>query len=174
MSTSELPTPPKSGYELSLALKVNPTEGVEVALFPGTVEEAELGEPFRWSVKSRAMPVWGILASWGRRLLDLVVEPSEDVKWWKVKQYAKAAGANLVPVRYEGPIVEIPERYFEPGTVLGVRLYSAGPWFWPLEKPAITVPEHTELQTMADKLNILKGYTTDAGKSNEGTASGGA
>lgn len=158
----DLSSQPKNGYDLATALAVDIGEGVEVGLFPGTVEEAELGEPFRWSIKGRAMPVWGILGSWGRRLLDLVVEPSEDVKWWKVKQYAKAVGADLVPVRYEGPIVEIPERYFEPGTVLGVRLYSAGPWFWPLEKPAITVPEHTELQTMADKLNILKGYATDS------------
>lgn len=173
MSTTDLSSQPKNGYDLATALAVGITEGVEVALFPGTVEEAELGEPFRWSVKGSAMPVWGILASWGRRLLDLVVEPSEDVKWWKVKQYAKATGANLVPVRYEGPIVEIPEKYFTPGTVLGVRLYSAGPWFWPLEKPDITVPEHGELQTMADKLNILKGYTNDS-ESDKGTTTGGA
>ncbi len=151
MTTDPVKLPrPNNGLELAQALGVESNEGVQVALFPDTVEDVSLtGESFDWDKNVRAWGLVGNLGPWGPRLLDVVTEPDVDVKWWKVREFAKTNGFDHVPIRWEGAVVDIPDRYFAPGTILGVRMYNHGPWFWPLEQPTISEAADPEVDTIA-------------------------
>jgi hypothetical protein len=155
--------PPANGFELAKALGVEHNEGVQIALFPDKVEKVALtGDSHGWDPGVQAWGLIGHLGPWGDRLLDVVTEPEVDVKWWKVVEFARANGYDHVPIRWAGAIIDIPARYFEEGTILGVRLYNHGPWFWPLERPLVTEeadPEDGLVENTVDQLNRMKGYT---------------
>lgn len=145
---------PKNAFELAKQLEVPLDEGVVVALFPEKLEEVSVtAEEFNGSVG-----IIGKLGPWGPRLLDLDDTATPEVKWWRVKEFAKMNGYDLIPTRYEGPIGEIPDRYFNEGTILGVRFYQTGPWFWPLEQPKVETEEGERLSDVVDTLNAKGGY----------------
>lgn len=145
---------PANAFELAKHLEVPMDEGVVVALFPDKVEEVTVtAEEFNGCVG-----IIGKLGPWGPRLLDLDDPKTEEVKWWRVKEFAKMNGYDLIPTRYEGPIGEIPDRFFNEGTILGVRFYQTGPWFWPLEQPAVETEDAAQLEDVVDALNTKHGY----------------
>jgi hypothetical protein len=145
---------PKSGYHLAELLKCDINDGVEMALFPEPVTSGRLGTSFRYNDTTTAWPVFADLGPWGERLLDIVTDPAEDVKWWKVRMFAKENGYNLPPSRYSGPISTIPDKYFNPEAHMGIRFYGGGPWFWPFS-PA----EEVESAVRSDDAK-----TADSGK----------
>lgn len=154
MSIEQLPDykAPENASELIRALGCDPNEGVQIALFPEAVTNVEMaGEPFRYDPDTEAYGIVGDLGPWGKRLLDLVTDPPTPVKWWKVVDLGRERGLDMVPIRWYGAISDIPDRYFQPGTILGIRFYNEGPWFWPLEKPQIQSTEEKEM------LDVLKG-----------------
>lgn len=159
---------PENAWELVKALGCEPTEGVIIALFPKEVTEVALtGEKYAWDEHTDA---WGIIGDlggdWGERLLELATEPKVAVKWWKVREFAQRYGFNLVPDRWNGAIQDIPQQYFEANDEgerphLGIRFYSEGPWFWPLESPKIELeedPDDAKIKRAIENLNVLKGF----------------
>jgi hypothetical protein len=76
-----------------------------------------------------------------RRLLDLD-GPRARTRWWKVVAYARSEGLDTIPVRYDGPAADIPERFLteHPGEVVLLRLASSGPWHV-LERRPLPPPE---------------------------------
>lgn len=138
---------PRNGHELAQSIGSAEDEGVQVALFPCEPTEAALGEEFAYAPGVMAQAVFAELGYWGRRLLDIILlDSNKGVKWWKVREYGKSIKAPFVPVNWQGPIVEIPDKYFVPE--LGVRFFNAGPWFWPVKG------SHLE-----DNLAVLRGLT---------------
>lgn len=164
MLPDEKPGQPKNAFELMTALGVKPDEGVQVAVFPDKVEEVALtGAEHPWGKSAKAWGVLGKLGPWGDRLLDVATSDDSPVKWWQVVEFARQNGYDTVPVRYSGPISEIPDSFFEKGYVLGVRFYNEGPWFWPLEQPVVTEAvseEEATLHSAVDILNAKAGYDT--------------
>lgn len=145
MNEAEAPAPlpkPTSGLELARLLQVDLDAGVIVAVFPDTIDEVVTQEVAVLDRKGNPMHI--VLADvpgWGRRVIDLVSERNQPVRWWQVREAARIAGINEIPTRYEGPIGEIPDRYFTAGYVLGVRFYRHGPLFFPLEQPRIAAED---------------------------------
>lgn len=130
--------PPTSGSELAQQIGCRPDEGVIVALLTERIEKVTTREVPYVDKKGRPMylvEAW--MVGWGRRVLDLVSEGNERVKWWRVKEACDAGKGQMIPVRWQGPISEIPEKYFDPRNTLLVRFYGFGPSFFPLEKPVI-------------------------------------
>lgn len=123
----------KSGSELATLTGMDANEGVIVSVYPEKVLSGELGDEFVYEQGVQGFPVFADLGPWGKRLIDIVTEPAVAVKWWKVRDYAREHGVNLVPERWQGAVTEIPEQYFTNDYVLGIRLYNEGPWFWPKE-----------------------------------------
>lgn len=122
---------PRRGSELADSIKAPMDTGVVVAIFPGQVT-------LRQEAFQGLMALFGTMGKAGERLLDVQGAKSENMRWWLVTRAASYFKCDLVPVVWSGAISEIPERYFAPGTYLGVRFYRHGPWFWPLEQPEIT------------------------------------
>lgn len=123
---------PKSGFELAESIGADRTEGVQIALFPSEPTEEALGPEFAYAPGVIGRAVIATFADWGPRVLDIVLEGSnKGVKWWKVRDYAKDTKQSVVPVSWQGPIVDIPEKYFTPA--MGVRFFNSGPWFWPIK-----------------------------------------
>jgi hypothetical protein len=151
----ELPLPITNGVELARRIGCNLDEGVVVALFPDTLSSVVTAEASILDKKGDHLHM--LLADcgpWGIRLLDLQSVNGIDVKFWMVKEAAGIERTSLIPIRWEGPIAEIPERYFAPNAFLGVRFYAHGPWFFPGEKPTVseTVKADTALQQAAEGL----------------------
>lgn len=147
--TQEILLPPiTSGVELAKRIGAATDEGVVVALFPDSLATVVTQQASVLDKKGEHFHV--ILADcgpWGVRLLDLQSPNESEVKWWRVKEAAGIEQTDLIPIRWEGPIGEIPERYFRPDAFLGVRFYQHGPWFFPLEKPVVQ-SEVAEAQTL--------------------------
>ena len=123
---------PASGYELAEAIGADHNEGVQVALFPSEPEAASLGGEFTHAPGVVGRPVMAECGAWGSRLLDIVLEgTNKGVKWWQVRAYAKEHKLDLVPVSWQGAIVDIPAKYFCPE--MAVRFWNSGPWFWPIK-----------------------------------------
>jgi hypothetical protein len=156
MEASDLP---RNSYELIKQLGATADEGILVFLFPSEISGVALTgqeHPYEPGVKC-----WGILGEvgpWGTRLIDVVTEPYLDVRWWKVKDFARANGYDLIPDRWSGAIGDIPERYFNPGTYLGLRFYNAGPIFWPLQKPDVILDKSEEEARIEANLETITGY----------------
>ena len=152
MEQLELPFPPapkapESGVELARMIGAALDEGVVVVLFPERLERIGRSEVSYLDRKGQHFTgVFADCGPWGVRLLELESPNESEVKWWRVKEAAQAEGADLVPVRWEGPIGEIPERYFRPDAVLGVRFWAHAPFFFPLEKPQVAAEEQTSEQ----------------------------
>lgn len=126
---------PKSGYDLAQLLDCDRHEGVVVAVFPSVVDEVLTQEvPYVDKKGDRFHVVLAVAGPWGERLMDLQSPNDLRVKWWRVKEAAHVLRLDLVPVRWQGPIQEIPQQYFENGYVLGIRFVNHGPWFFPLEQ----------------------------------------
>lgn len=139
-----------SGNDLATLTGMEPNEGVIVAVFPETVEHVYLGDSFRIDEEHTAFPIMAKLPGWGDRLLDIVTEPASAVKWWKVRDLAKQRGLDMVPERWQGAVVDIPERFWADGYILGIRLYNEGPWFWPKEQPIVHNAETKVISEMLD------------------------
>lgn len=122
---------PKNAWELCEEIGADKDEGVEVALFPVEVTEARLGDSFAWAPGVVGIPVFATCGEWGERLIDVVTEPSTKVKWWKVRNAGRELKVSWLPVSWQGPVSEIPEKYFSDINV-GIRFFNDGPWFWPL------------------------------------------
>lgn len=134
-----------------MQIGLDPNEGVEVAIWPGEPDSAELGTPFPLSPGVEATPVFATIPTWGRRLLDIITEPAVEVRWWKVRDYARTNKLDLVPVSWQGAAQDIPEKYFAE-EFLGIRLWSEGPWFWPMK-----------VGYLEDNLKILAGFSNSEG-----------
>jgi hypothetical protein len=145
------PLPPANGEEIASRLGVFGDESVQIALFPEAVTDVRLSSDWIPWGKKGEHKAYGIICNWmsQTRMLDLLV-PSGDVRWWQVRNFAKNNGLELVPTRWSGSIKKIPLQYFKPGTILGVRFYHHGPWFWPLEKPNIKSEESPETAAIKD------------------------
>ena len=159
---------PANSWELIKTLNVEPTEGVVVAIFPSSVESVALtGEKYKYDKESEAWGIIGDIKGWGTRLLDIVTDPAKEVKWWKVREFGKVYGYDLVPDVWNGGIQDMPQEYFdadEDGTFkyLGVRFYNYGPWFWPLERPKINFeedPDEVKIKKAAENLAVLKEFS---------------
>lgn len=135
------PDTPRTGMDLVKRLGCAADEGVVVAILPERVEEITTREIPYLNKHGEYMHVVEMESDvWGMRVLDVVDERNTTMKWWQVKMAVRQEGLELVPIRWEGPIGEIPEKYFEAKKdgsrpVLAIRFYQHGPWFWPLEKP---------------------------------------
>ncbi len=139
---------PTTAIELATSIGAELNEGVQVALFPSEPEEAALGPAFAYAPGTTGAAVTAKFQSWGTRLLDIVLEgkgANRGVKWWKVRDYARATKLDIVPVAWQGPIAEIPGKYFVAG--LGVRFFNAGPWFFPIKG-----------NHMEDNLQVIKTF----------------
>ena len=133
---SEVPI--TSGYELAKRIGVPADSGVVVALFPAVLETAVWQEASMLNSKGEHYSaLFADCGPWGIRLLDIACPRGTDVKWWQVKEAAHVEEADLIPIRWEGPIGEIPDRYFRDDAVTGIRFYRHSPWFWPREKPIL-------------------------------------
>lgn len=127
---------PVSGMDLAALLEIDRDEGVLVAVFPEEIEEVVTKEiAFLDSKGDRYHVVLGQLGPWGERAMDVVSPNDVHVKWWRA--VAMMEGYDLIPIRWQGPIGEIPQHYFESKYVLGIRFYQYGPWFFPLEQPKL-------------------------------------
>lgn len=140
-----------SGVELATLTGMDANEGVIVAVFPDSVDHVYLGESFTSGLGTTAYPIMAKLPGWGDRLLDIVTEPASAVKWWKVRDLAKIRGLNLVPERWQGAVVDIPERFWADDYILGIRLYNEGPWFWPKEQ---LIVHNAETKVIAEVLDM--------------------
>lgn len=139
---------PKNAADLIKSIGADPADGIQAALFPGEPESAELGEEYAYAPGVKGSPVFGTFPEWGRRLMDIVLDGSgKGVKWWKVRDYARQHKVEIIPVAWQGAIMDIPEHYFEPR--LGLRFWNSGPWFFPIKG------SHLE-----DNLRVLAGFAT--------------
>ncbi len=139
MSGEQPATPrPKNGVELADTLGVRHDEGVVIAVLPAVLDEITTQEiPYLDSSGARCHVILADCAAWGERAVDVVSLGGEAIKWWKAKEAISAAGKNPLPIRWQGPVGEIPQQYFENGYVLAVRFYQFGPFFFPLEQPQV-------------------------------------
>lgn len=134
----------RTGVEIAKALGVGLDEGVIVALLPDVIDEVTTQEvPIIDSKGERMHAIYFDCGSWGRRLVDIVGSDKKPVKWWRVKEAAKQEGKDLIPIRWHGPIGEIPERYLDRG-VTAIRFYQHGPFFFPMEQPKVKPNEMAE------------------------------
>lgn len=139
MEKLEVPT---SGADLARILETPLDEGVALAIFTEPVDEITTKEiPFTDKNGEYAHIVLVHTKHWGVRALDVLMPSDEKVKWWKAKNIIHDQKYDTVPIRWEGPISEIPKQYFEKDYVVGIRFYDAGPWFWPKEQPKFTVDD---------------------------------
>jgi hypothetical protein len=134
---------PTSGTHLAKLLECEPDEGVVLAVFQEELEEVTTKEvPFTDSNGGYMHVVLVHTKHWGERALDVIASNEEKVKWWRAKAIIHDQKLDTVPIRWEGPIGEIPQMYFDKDYILALRFYDAGPWFFPHEQPTIAVPEH--------------------------------
>ena len=155
--TDEEDLPPvTSGVELAKRLGCELDEGVVVALLPDEIDEVLTYEiPYIDKKGERCHAVTTKCGPWGVRLLDVQSPNDQKFKWWNVKEIAAVEKVQLVPVRWQGPIGEIPARYLERGGVVGIRFNDHGPWFFPKEKPAVE-SEDAEVKTMVDAVAAVR------------------
>ena len=141
---------PHNSWELMKMTGIEPSEGIVVAHFPPKLTGLmATGEDYYYAQWIR---VRGIVAEWpglGTRMIDLLPDPIESrIKWWRVREFARAYGYNSVPEVWNGATRDIPDEYFSPGGFIGLRLYNSGPWFWPLERPEMVLEEDPNEQKM--------------------------
>jgi hypothetical protein len=135
--TTEKPT---SGSHLAQILEVRPDEGVVLAVLTEELEEITTKEiPYVDKSGEYMHVVLAHSKAWGVRAMDVLPPNGEKVKWWKAKNMIADQKLQPIPVRWEGPISEIPQQYFDKGYVLAVRFYDSGPWFFPKEQPKYSV-----------------------------------
>ncbi len=147
MSSGEdsTPTPPRNGVELAKSINAPLDEGVLVAVFPDVIDEITTQEiPFIDKKGEYMHAVFADCGAWGRRMMDVISPNDERIKWWRVKGMAQDQGKDLIPVRWQGAIGEIPLMYFENGYVLAVRFTQHGPWFFCLEQPKLRTDSRLE------------------------------
>lgn len=138
MSEEQQPIKVNSGYELAQAIGANPDESVLVAVFPETIEEMTTKEiPFLDNKGAHMHLLLVNCVGWGQRAIDVVSPNDQQVKWWRVKGMVADQKVDFIPIRWQGPIGEIPSDYFEKDYILGIRFYSEGPWFFPKEQPKL-------------------------------------
>lgn len=130
-STSPEYIGPNSGITLAQDVGCDLSEGVQVALFPCEPSETDLGPKFAYAQGVTGRAVLASIGSWGSRVLDIVLSDGKAVKWWKVREYCRSTKQDVVPVDWQGPIADIPGKYFTPA--MGVRFWNSGPWFWPVQ-----------------------------------------
>ena len=135
----EEPKPaPTSGYELAKAIDANPEETVVLAIFPEVIDEITTKELPYLDTKGEHMHACLVNAGpWGQRVIDVISPNEQPVKWWRVKAMVEGEKLDFVPIRWQGPIGEIPSQYFEKDYVLAIRFYQQGPWFFPKEQPQL-------------------------------------
>jgi hypothetical protein len=150
---------PTSGLELARMLDVDLDEGVVLFVFPETIEEVVTKEaPY---LDKKGKPVHVVCANLlgtGQRAIDVVSPSGSPIRWWQAREAARVAGITEATPRYEGPIGEIPERYFTAGYVVGIRFYKHGPIFFPLEQPTIAKEEAIN-DVIADAVEGVCGST---------------
>lgn len=152
---------PTSGAHLAKMLEADPTEGVVVAVLQEELDEVTTKEvPFVDGSGEYMHVVLMHSRHWGERALDVVASNEEKVKWWRAKAIINDQKLEMVPIRWEGPIGEIPQQYFDKDYVLAIRFYDAGPWFFPKEQPSFVVPEH-----LMEAVNAVAESTPSADKS---------
>ncbi len=138
---------PRNAWELTESIGADQYEGVQVAIFPSEPSEAALGAEFAYAPGVIGTPVFATFEAWGPRLLDVLLnDTARGVRWWKVKEYARAHKVDYVPVNWQGPIAEIPDKFFA-NPLTGIRFWSAGPWFWPIKQ-----------SYMEDNLKVLERF----------------
>jgi hypothetical protein len=86
------------------------------------------------------------------RVMDLQQPSGRPVKWWRVKQAAARRGMDTIPIRWEGQIQDIPQRYLEGEGIVALRFYAHGPWFFPREQPVIRPLETEQIATAHELL----------------------
>lgn len=129
---------PESGYEMAMQIGASPEETVIVAVFPSVIEEITTKEiPFLDTKGDHMHVVLANCTEWGVRAIDVVSQNDQPVKWWRVKAMVSDLKIDFVPVRWQGPIGEIPSKYFEKDYVLAIRFYVNGPWWFPKEQPQL-------------------------------------
>lgn len=129
------PEKPTSGSHLAQILEVELEESVVVAVFPETIEEITTKEvPFTDGNNEYMHVALVTSKAWGVRAMDVLAPNEEKVKWWRAKAIIQDQKLDMIPVRYQGPIAEIPQSYFENDYVLAIRFVDAGPWFFPKEQ----------------------------------------
>jgi len=145
----------ENASQLTKMLGCDGDEGVVVAVFPEVIDEVVTQEISYLDKKGdHCHAVISQCGPWGQRCLDIQSPNDEPIKWWRVKEAAAIEKLNLIPVRWEGPISEIPERYFVEGYVLAIRFWAHGPFFFPKEKPVVK-SEEAEAQQMEDALKAV-------------------
>ncbi len=140
--TTEKPT---SGAHLAKMLEVELDEGVVVAVLTEELDEVTTKEvPFVDKHGEYMHVVLFHSKAWGQRALDVIAPSDEKVKWWKAKNIIADQKLDTLPTRWEGPIGEIPQQYFDKDYVLAIRFYDSGPWFFPKEQPKFAVDPELE------------------------------
>lgn len=159
MTETVQPVDIRTGADLAKALKVSPDEGVLVALLPDTLETVYSQEvPYYDRDDKFCHAVIADCGPWGHRMIDLQAPSGEDIKWWRVKE-ARPEGIDLIPIRWQGPIGELPERYLEKDGVVAIRFYQHGPFFFPKEKPVVR-SETAEKETLEEAVAaVAEGVT---------------
>lgn len=129
---------PANGVELAQSINARLDEGVVIAVMPAVIEEITTQEiPFIDKKGEYMHAVFADLGPWGVRMMDVISPNDERIKWWRVKGIAQDRGKDLIPIRWQGPIGEIPQQYFEKDYVLAVRFTQHGPFFFPGEQPKL-------------------------------------
>lgn len=140
---------PTSGAHLARLLETELDEGVVVAVLQEEIEEVTTKEiPFTDKHGEYMHVVLFHTKNWGSRAMDVIAPSDEKVKWWKAKAMIADQKLDLLPIRWEGPIGEIPSTYFEKDYILAIRFYDSGPFFFPKEQPKMKV--NAELEAAVD------------------------
>jgi hypothetical protein len=115
---------------------------VMIAVLPEMPELA----PIVWTPRTDRGKALGLVLYQHRgelRVLDVESEDgSRGQRWWKVVAIARTERMDTIPVRYDGPASDIPERYLmeHPNEVVLMRLADRGPWFQ-LQRRPLPPPE---------------------------------
>jgi hypothetical protein len=145
-------TKPLSGAHLAELLECDWSEGVVVAVLPEVIEEITTKEiPFTDRADEYMHVLLCLTEAWGQRAMDVVAPNEEKVKWWKAKAMMVDQKLDLIPIRWEGPISEIPQMYFDRDYVLAIRFYDSGPWFFPKEQPTLKTDAVEDAATGTDE-----------------------
>lgn len=111
-------------------LGLDPDERVLVTLLPEYPESVE-GFVTDHSLGDKRYPVTLYVADLGplgERVVDASVPSGKPVRWWQVTAICRLEKADWLPIRYDGPVSDIPINLLTRSDYPMLRLSVGGPW----------------------------------------------